>query len=550
MNKMILKANEGEIAKGVEFIRNALMEKKVSKRDVAGTLLTVEEALAKLIANCPDKEGNVKLQVKSFLGNISIHMSAGGEKFELSDLKSIYDFSEEEDEELLAVKQTLVNKVLGDNISISRRRNVNAVDIRVKASRYRQLIYTMFALVFGLLTGMVMKICVPAGVTDAISENIFASVSTMFLNSLKMIVGPLVFFSIASSIADFGDLKALGRIVGKVVGCYLITSVIAISVGYLVYQVFPIGDAALKEAVTDAASSTIAKGEGMTISIKDTIVNIIPSDYISPFLNSNMLQLIFMAALLGIGASKLSGRESGFRNAIVSANAVFSKITAMIISVMPVAVFCSMAKMVISMDTNSLLKVVAWLPVNYVGYLLMIGVYLLLLLVIGRMNPLKFVRGFYPAMLTAYTLGSSNAAMPTSIKQCEKLGIAKQIYSFSIPLGATINMDGSCVTQMVSVLFMAKIFGVPVTGSALLTLVVAVLALSVGAPGVPGAALICISLLLPQIGVPPEAISLIMGIYTLAGMGQTCTNVTGDAVVTTLVAKSEKMIDIEKYNAN
>ena len=104
-----------------------------------------------------------------------------------------------------------------------------------------------------------------------------------------------MFFSIASSIADFGDLKALGRIVGKVVGCYLITSVIAISVGYLVYQVFPIGDAALKEAVTDAASSTIAKGEGMTISIKDTIVSIIPSDYISPFLNSNMLQLIFMA---------------------------------------------------------------------------------------------------------------------------------------------------------------------------------------------------------------------------------------------------------------
>ena len=427
---------------------------------------------------------------------------------------------------------------------------MNAVDIKVKASRYRQLIYTLSALVLGILTGLVMKICMPAGVTDVISENVFESVSTMLLNSLKMIVGPLVFFSIASSIADFGDLKALGRIVGKVIGCYLITSLIAIGVGYMMYQAFPIGDSALREAVTDAASSTIAKWEGMALSIKATIVNIIPSDYISPFLNSNMLQLIFMATLLGIGASKLSSRESGFRNAIVSANAVFSKITAMIISVMPVAVFCSMAKMVISMDINSLLKVVAWLPVTYTGYLLMIGVYLILLLVIGRMNPLKFIRGFYPAMLTAYTLASSNAAMPTSIKQCEKLGIAKQIYSFSIPLGATINMDGSCVTQMVSVLFMAKIFGVPVTGSTLLTLVVAILALSVGAPGVPGGALVCISILLPQIGVPAEAISLIMGIYMLAGMGQTCTNVTGDAVVTTLVAKSEKMIDMEKYNAN
>lgn len=220
MNKIVLKANEGEIAKGVEFIRNTLLERKVSKRDVASTLLTVEEALAKLIANCPDKEGNVKLQVRSFLGNISIHMSASGEKFELSDLKSVYDFSEEEDEEILAVKQNLVNKVLGDNIAISSRRNVNAVDIKVKASRYRQLIYTLSALVLGILTGLVMKICMPAGVTDVISENVFESVSTMLLNSLKMIVGPLVFFSIASSIADFGDLKALGRIVGKVIGCY------------------------------------------------------------------------------------------------------------------------------------------------------------------------------------------------------------------------------------------------------------------------------------------------------------------------------------------
>lgn len=220
MNKIVLKANGGEIAKGVEFIRNTLLERKVSKRDVASTLLTVEEALAKLIANCPDKEGNVKLQVRSFLGNISIHMSASGEKFELSDLKSVYDFSEEEDEEILAVKQNLVNKVLGDNIAISSKRNVNAVDIKVKASGYRQLIYTLSALVLGILTGLVMKICMPAGVTDVISENVFESVSTMLLNSLKMIVGPLVFFSIASSIADFGDLKALGRIVGKVIGCY------------------------------------------------------------------------------------------------------------------------------------------------------------------------------------------------------------------------------------------------------------------------------------------------------------------------------------------
>lgn len=547
--KIVLQANKSEIANGVEFIRSVLLEKKVPKRDVASTLLTAEEALAKMIENCPHETGTVKLQVKSLFGNITIHMSGNGEKVQLSDLKSVYDFSDEEDPEILSVKQNLVNKVLGDNITIGSRRGVNVVDIKVKVSKYRQLLLTLAAMVLGIITGIIMKIWVPADITETISGNIFQSVYTMFLNALKMIVGPLVFFSIASSIADFGDLKALGRIVGKVIGCYLVTSVIAIGVGLLVFQILPIGNPSLRDAVGEA-SSALTSGNDMSLSIKDTIINIIPSDYISPFLNSNMLQLIFMAALLGIGASKLSEKESGFRKAIVSAYAVFSNITTMIISIMPIVVFCSMAKMVISMDTKNLLRVIAWVPVNYVGYLMMIAMYLLLLLFVGRMNPLKFIRGFYPAMLTAYTLASSNATMPTSIKQCEKLGIAKQIYSFSIPLGATINMDGSCITQVLTVLFIARIYGISLTGSAILTLVVAILALSVGAPGVPGSALICISMLLPQIGIPAEAVGLIVGIYMVASMGQTCTNVTGDAVVTTLVAKSEKMIDLEKYNEN
>ena len=551
MKKTVLKATLNEIPRGVEFIRNTLLERKVSKREITSTLLTAEEALAKMIENCPDESQTIQLQVRAFLGNISIHMSAKGEKFELADLKGVYDFSEEEDAEIAVVKQNLINKILGDNISISSRRNVNVVDIKVKTSGYQQLIYTLSALVLGLLVGLIMKLCVPASVTDAISGNIFEVVSTMFLNSLKMIVGPLVFFSIASSIADFGDLKALGRMIGKVMGCYVFTSVLAIGVGYLVYHIIPIGDPSLVKAVDSAAASTVKMGEAEMVSIKDTIVNIIPSDYISPFLNADMLQVIFMAVLLGIGASQLSQREGALRRGIISANAVFSKITAIIISFMPVAIFCSMAKMVITMDMKSLVKVAAWIPECYLGLALMVVVYLLLLIVVGRLNPIKFLKGFYPAMLTAFTSGSSNATMPSSMKQCdEKLGIAKSIYSFSIPLGATVNMDGCCIMQIITVLFMAKIFGVSVTGSTLLTLIIAILALSIGTPGVPGSGLVSISILISQIGVPVEAISLIMGIYTFLDMGTTAANVTGDAVVTTLVAKSEKMIDLEKYNAN
>lgn len=550
MSKITLNAHPGEISKGIEFIREVLTEKKVSKKEIAGTLLTAEEVLAKLIANSQNETDTVQVQVKSFLGNVRIHMSCRGDQFDIADLQSLFDYSDEMDVETEVVIRNLMNKVLGDNITISNKRHVNIADIQVKVSQYQQLIYTLLALGLGLLVGLVFKFFVPDFITAAISENIFASVSTMFLNSLKTIVAPLVFFSIASSIADFGDLKALGKIAGKVVGCYLFTSVIAITIGYLVYQMFPIGDPALVEAVSVDAASAISNSGGISVSIKDTIVNIIPTDYISPFLKADMLQIIFIGALLGLGASKLSDRDAGFRRAIFSANAVFSKITAIIISVMPYAVFCSMAKMVIDMNIGNLIKVAAWVPVCYIGDILMIAVYLILILAVARLNPLKFLKSFFPVMLTAFTLGSSNATMPATIKTCdEKLGISKKVYSFSIPLGATINMDGSCITQIISALFMAKVFGVTITGSTLVTLIVAILALSVGAPGVPGGCLVCISILLPQIGIPVEAISLIMGIYTLVGMGHTCTNVTGDAAVTTIVARSEGLVDLNKYNS-
>lgn len=151
-------------------------------------------------------------------------------------------------------------------------------------------------------------------------------------------------------------------------------------------------------------------------------------------------------------------------------------------------------------------------------------------------------------MLSAFTMASSSATIPVSIEICkDRLGIAKKVYSFSIPLGATINMDGSCITQMISALFMAKIFGVPMTMSLVFSMALTIFVLSVGAPGVPGGALVCIALLLPQYGIPVEGISLIMGLYSLVGMMQTCVNVTGDATVTTIVAKSEGLMDMEKF---
>ena len=263
-----------------------------------------------------------------------------------------------------------------------------------------------------------------------------------------------------------------------------------------------------------------------------------------------MLQVICIAALIGIAAGALSNKLKVFKEFLNDGYQVFSTITTMIIKVMPLAIFCSMAKMILSMDLDKLVSVFSWIPTVYLGEFCMLGIYALIILFVGRLNPIKFFKKFYPAMLTAFTFASSNPTLPTSMSLCEKqLGISKKLYSFSLPLGATINMDGGCITQVISALFMAKIFDIPINGSVILSLVLSIFVLSVGAPGVPGGALVCISILLPQIGIPAEAISIIMGLYSIVGMMLTCVNVTGDAAVTLVVGKSEKLVDLEKYNS-
>lgn len=547
MKKQFITAADENIAQGVDFVRQTLQEWKLPSKNIAVTLLSVEELLAQLIRTSRENADIIIKMYRTF-GAVDIKISCLGEPFDTSDLEKqlSYDGDMTPDEAL--VIQNLISKVSGEHIHVTNKKGLNICTVSVKASEYKSLIVILCALALGILFGFIMKFLFPEAWIPVISDNILSPISTMFLNALKMVVGPLVLFSIASSIAEFDNLKALGRIAAKVLGLYCLTSLLAIAVGYFVYQAFPIGNPTLQNMITDSASATIEKGSQMSISLKDTIVGIIPTDFVTPFQKGDMLQVIFIAVMLGLGTAMLSGSNTTFGRALKSANEVFSKVTGIIIWFMPAAVFCSMAKMIVSMDLSNLLSAATWLPLCYVGHFSMILVYLVLLLVFARLNPLKFLKGFFPVMAAAFSASSSNVVMPLSMKQCgEKLGISSKIYSFSIPLGATVNMDGSCITLIITALFAAKIFELPVTPSMLVSIVITIMALSMGSPGIPGGNLVCISILLPTIGIPAETISIIMGMYSLIGMSQTMTNVTGDAVVTTIVAKWEKAIDLEKF---
>ena len=545
MKNMSITPDISEISGVIDSLRDVLNRKKVPQKEIARTLLVAEDVLVKMIQNATGDK--IDIFVGGILGSVEIRLVAKGKKFDTLDIEKNL-LLEEGNEEINSVIHNLIEKLYGERFVVQNEHGKNKVLIATKKSQFFGLFVTLFALFAGIGTGLILQNFFPSTVSKSVSDNVFSPIYTVFMNALKMIVAPLVFCSVASSIADFGDLKALGRIAFKIVLIYLFTSFLAICTGYATFSIFPIGNENLSALVSDAAASTVAKSQNINISIKDTLIGIIPNNIITPFQKSDMLQLIFMAVVLGLGASSLSKKYPQIKIGISIANRLFSKITAVIVSFIPLIVFCAMAKMMVSMKFENLLDVFVWVPVVYAGDVLMICVYLVLLFVFARINPFKFLGKYYPAMISAFTLAASNPALPFSLKQCDEMGVSRRVSSFSLPLGATINMDGSCVSLIITSLFMAKIFGIPITSDIFLKLALAIMVLSVGSPGVPGGNLVCITLIIPQIGIPAEAVSLVMGLYPLVGMMQTCVNVTGDAVVTTIVAKQEKLLDMEKYN--
>ena len=545
-----ISAKPENIEKAVRHVDDVLSARRIPSKKKIKAILIAEETIAKLIEHA-DERSDLVIDAYGMFGNIDLSLKCRGSEFDIDDIERhlLFEGNPDEDDTANEIIHRFIDKVFWDRLSIRNSKGINRAQIKVSRSSYSGILYTLTALVAGVLIGLMLKYYASEEIASEASMYVFTPVFTMFMNALKTMIGPLVFCSIASSIADFTDIKSLGRIAVKVVAAYIGTSAVAIFIGYLVSFLLPPGNPGLMQVVGDQASSIVSSGKTTDTSILGTIVGIVPSDIVSPFMNNDMLQIIFLAVVLGVTGATLHNRIPAIRNVLSIVNKTCSAIVAYIVKFVPVIVVCSMAKMMLSLDVKDLKDQFIWVPLDYLGSIIMLCFYVVLLLVIGRINPLKFLKKFAPAMLTAFSMGSSSASLPTSLEMCDKLGISRRISSFSIPLGATINMDGSCIALMLSSFFMAGIYGVSIDGSMLTSLAISVMALSLGCPGIPGAGMVCMAILFPQIGVPAEAVALIMGIYPLIGMILTATNVTGDAVITTIIARKENLLDLEKYNS-
>ena len=535
-----------------EFVQKGLEEYGLEAKAVIKGTLVAEEAIASLVAHA-EKNGTLRVNVRKFAGSVTVEMSAPGSDYSLTDAMTEADVILDSDvgEEMLESIRNIILTSLADGLKFSHKNGYNNIRITIERNRRRFLYLTLAALIAGTLVGVVLSLAGPDAVNGALNGYILTPVKTMYINALKIIVAPVVFFSIVTCISGFSDLNELGRIGGRTTLMYLFTTLIAVAVGAGSYYLFRPGTDGGAAAAAAAASGPAApSGEDVELSAIDMIVDIVPSNFVKPFLENNMAQLIFLAVLCGIAVGMIGKYSEVLIQIFEALNELFMKITAMIIRLMPVAVFCSMSSMVIDLGVKTILSIFGMFATFLFGLACMLIIYIILMILIGRLDPRPFIRKYAPVMLQIFSMASSNASIPLNMEVCDKkLGVSSKVYSLSIPLGATLNMDGTCVQLMVFALALAKVYGVTVTGSALLMMAFTVVILSMGAPGIPGAGVICLSVLLEQLGVPTEAVGLVMGIGPLIGMFLCMCNCTGDTVITTIVAKSVGELDVEKYNS-
>lgn len=538
----------------IEYVETVLTGMKVPMKLIVRSCLVVEETLVELLAQ-KKAEGEVRIQIRRLFGDASITISVPGEEYDpywgKMKITETDAFDAEEDEERDRAIRAILLKSYGEDLKFSYKGEKNRVRIMVGLEGQSMLKKTFIGLLLGIAFGLLLKLLIPQAGVEAVSTYFLTPVKTMFMHALQIVIAPVVFFSIVACIAQFKDLSELGRIGVRVMGLYFLTTIIAVTVAMAAFSIATPGEPGFALGMTlDESAVASVPSTDVDTSLLSTIVNIIPSNFLRPFLEANTLQIIFLAVIVGIAVGMIGEHAAILKKFFDACNSLFLTLTTMITKFIPLAVFCSLSLLVLMMDGKSFLALFGASGTILATVFVMIMVYGFLILILAHLNPFTFFKKNRNGMLTSFTLSSSSAAMPTNMDICvNKLGISPKVSSFSIPLGATVNMDGTTIALTIFSLFLARAYGVEITPSTLLSLSVTIILLALGTPGVPGAGLVCVGVLLTQLHVPVEAIGMIIGIYPFVEMFTTMSNTTGDVAVSLIVAKQENLLDLEMYNS-
>lgn len=404
------------------------------------------------------------------------------------------------------------------------------------------------SLLLGAILGIVLHYCVLPNnaVQNILVDGVFYVVGQGFLRLMQMLVVPLVLCSLVCGASAIGDTKTLGKVGVRTVVFYIITTALAVAVALTVARIINPGMGmdlnALQTTETQIATTQT--------SMVDTLLDIIPKNPIESLATGNMLQIIVFAIIVGIILAKLGDKTQIVHNLFQQGNDIMMEMTMMVMSLAPIGVFCLIARTFSGMGFDAFQPLIKYMFAVMLALVIQcLGVYQILLKLFTGLNPIRFIKKFLPVMGFAFSTATSNATIPLSIDTLErKMGVSRRISSFTIPLGATINMDGTSIMQGVAVVFIAQAYGIVLTPMDYVTVIATATLASIGTAGVPSVGLVTLSMVLTSVGLPIEGIGFIMGIDRILDMSRTAVNITGDAVCTTIVAQQNQALDKEIFN--
>lgn len=405
----------------------------------------------------------------------------------------------------------------------------------------------LVGMLLGVVTGLLLK-QVPANdfIQNVIIGGIVEIVGTSFLNALRMVVIPLVFVSIVCGMGALKEVKEIGRIGVKTFVVYLCTTAIAIVVALGVSLMFNLGG---ELDMSSTLGYEIATPE--VASFASTILAIIPTNIFSAFVEGSMLQILFFAIFFGASLTLAGEVGQPIVEGFQALDKILIKMVRAIMAFAPYCVYCLMTKAIFNVGAEAIGPLVKY----FLVFLLVVAihafvVYGAIVVLVLKQSPIPFFKKFAEQAALTFSVSISTAVLPMSMNTCKKLGVPNKVSSFSLPLGATINMDGTAIVHAVSVVFLAGVYGVDLTTALLVQVVVTGLMISIGSPAVPGGSHVTMAVILATIGIPVEGIALIMGFERLCGMTITVLNVMGDVLCSAVVSKSEKIFDADQYNSD
>lgn len=410
----------------------------------------------------------------------------------------------------------------------------------------------VIAMLLGLLSGALLNVifslevlpeAFAAGLDSLLVNGLFDTLGQIFVRSLKLLVVPLVFVSLICGVASLGNNARMGAVASKTLVLYMFTTAIAIGLAIVTAVVVQPG-----VGIDLAMATEFVAREAPPL--KQTIINIFPSNPVQSMANGSILQVIVFALLVGFALSKAGDQGKRINDFFNDLNAVIMKMVMILMKLAPYGIFCLLAKLFADVGIAMIMNLAKYFfTVLFVLLLHSLGVYSALLKFFTGLNIKTFLSKLRPALALAFSTASSGATMPVTMRTVEqRMGVSKSVSSFTIPLGATINMDGTAIMQGVATVFIAQAYNIGLGIEGYLTVVLTATLASIGTAAVPGVGLVMLVMVLNQVGLPIEGIGLIIGVDRLLDMTRTATNITGDAMVTTVVAKSEGLLDTNIFN--